>query len=229
MAEIGPVHRHQDILQVADLAWHPAGKTVPHVDAAIAHQPVFLLDRVLGHQAPCLRQSLADHCHSQRRARHDTQRRTRQRINPPGVQAGSIQPANDAPDLTQTPLERSAPAMPQTPLPMMRRFYRIQPNQGYTLLSNNEGMREGLARRLALIILQRHLQAAFGVADAEALLYRADTPNSKVIIAADCAADEQFLYRGTVRINNDPLSGDVLHAGNVPHFSIEAGASNLAG
>jgi hypothetical protein len=37
-------------------------------------EPIDLLDRVLGHQAACLGQRLADHRDSERRAGHDDQR-----------------------------------------------------------------------------------------------------------------------------------------------------------
>jgi hypothetical protein len=52
VVEIGPVHRHQDILASGDLVRHPADETVPHVNAVVAEQPIHLLDRVFGHQAP---------------------------------------------------------------------------------------------------------------------------------------------------------------------------------
>jgi len=65
MRELGPIHRHKDVPALADLVRHPAGKAVPHVDACVAEQTVHLLDRVLGHQAAGLGQSMADHRHSQ--------------------------------------------------------------------------------------------------------------------------------------------------------------------
>jgi hypothetical protein len=103
MVEVGPVHRHQDVLLGGKLLRHPAGETVPHVDACVAHQPVDLLDRMLRHQPTRLRQRLADHRHRQRCSRHHTQRRIGQRIDPLGVKVRPIQPANEATDLFQTP------------------------------------------------------------------------------------------------------------------------------
>lgn len=100
MVEVRPVHRHQDVALRADLPRHPAGKAVPHVDAGVAQQPVHLLDRMLGDQAAGLRQSLADHCHRQRCARHHPERGTCQRIDPFGMQVRPVEPANEAPNLS---------------------------------------------------------------------------------------------------------------------------------
>ena len=58
--ELGPVHGHEGVPARADLVRHPGGEAVPHVDALVAEQPVHLLDRVLGDQAPRLGQRLAD-------------------------------------------------------------------------------------------------------------------------------------------------------------------------
>ena len=96
LVEIGPIHRHQDVPALADLMRHPTGETVPNVDAAVAEQPVDLLDRVLGHQAAGLRQRLADHRHRQRRRLHHAERGTSQRRDPLGVQVGPYNsPMND--------------------------------------------------------------------------------------------------------------------------------------
>ena len=95
MVEIGPVHRHQNVALRADLMRHPAGEAVPHVDAAVAHQPVHLLDRMLGHQSARLRQCLADHGHRQRGARHHPKRRAGQRIDTLGVKVRPIQTADE--------------------------------------------------------------------------------------------------------------------------------------
>ena len=95
VVEIGPVHRHQDVPALADLVRHPAGETVPHVDAVVAQQPVHLLDRVLGHQAPRLGQRLADHRHRQRCGRHHAQRGAGQGVDPLGMQVSAIHPAQE--------------------------------------------------------------------------------------------------------------------------------------
>jgi crotonobetainyl-CoA:carnitine CoA-transferase CaiB-like acyl-CoA transferase len=71
--------------------------------------------------------------------------------------------------------------------------------------------------------------ASYTAADAEAILNQKDIPNSKVFTAADCATDEQFLYRGMVREVDDPLLGTVLHGGVVPHFPEDPGAVRWAG
>ena len=105
--EVGPVHRHQDVLLGGKLLRHPAGETVPHVDACVAHQPVDLLDRVLRHQPT--RRRLADHRRRQRRSRHPTQRRIGQRLNPLGVRVRPIQPATEATALSQTPTRTLCP------------------------------------------------------------------------------------------------------------------------
>ena len=74
VVEIGPVHRHQDVPALADLMRHPAGETVPHVDAVVAQHPVDLLDRVLGDQTSGLRERLSDHRDRERRGLHDAER-----------------------------------------------------------------------------------------------------------------------------------------------------------
>ena len=50
----------------------------------------------------------------------------------------------------------------------------------------------------------------------EAVLQTANIPHTRVYTVADCAADEQFLARGMVRRQHDPLLGDTLHPGVVP-------------
>ena len=102
MVEIGPVHRHQDILTASDLMWHPAGETVPYVDAVIAEQPIHLFDRMLGHQTTSLGQRMADHRNRQRRRRHHAKRRTSKRIDTLGVQVRPIQPPNKRADVVKT-------------------------------------------------------------------------------------------------------------------------------
>ncbi len=103
MVKVGPVHRDQDVRAAAHLLRDPVGKAVPHVDARVAHQPVHLLDRMLGHQAARLRQGLADHRHRQRRACHHTKRGPRQCVDPFGMQVIAIQPADETTHVLQTP------------------------------------------------------------------------------------------------------------------------------
>ena len=55
--EVGPVHGDDDVVARSYQMWHPAGEALPDVDAAVAEQAIDLLDRVLGHQAACLRHS----------------------------------------------------------------------------------------------------------------------------------------------------------------------------
>ena len=55
-----------------------------------------------------------------------------------------------------------------------------------------------------------------GAPELLARLEAADVPACKVYTAADCAADEQFRFRGMVREVADPLFGSVLHTGIVP-------------
>lgn len=71
--------------------------------------------------------------------------------------------------------------------------------------------------------------AQFGAAEVETVLNNADIPTSKAFTTADCARDEQFLHRGMVRTVRDPLFGDVLHAGIVPHFPDDPGQVRWAG
>jgi hypothetical protein len=103
MVQIGPVHRYQDILAPGDLLRHPAGETVPYVDAVVAEQPIHLLDCVLGHQTPGLGQRMADHRHRQRRRRHHAKRRASQRIDSFGVQVRPIQLADKRSNVAKTP------------------------------------------------------------------------------------------------------------------------------
>jgi hypothetical protein len=93
--EIGPVHRDQDILALANLMRHPAGETVPNVDAVVTQQPVHLLDGMLCLQASGLRQRLADQRHRQRGGRHCAERSPGQRSDAPGVQVGAVEFANE--------------------------------------------------------------------------------------------------------------------------------------
>lgn len=95
VVEIGPVHGHQDVAVPADLMRHPVRETVPNIDAVVAQQPIHLLDRVLGRQAPRLRQRLADRRHRQRGRVHQPERRIRQRTDPLGVQVHAIQTVDE--------------------------------------------------------------------------------------------------------------------------------------
>jgi hypothetical protein len=53
--EVGPVHRHHDLLALADDVLDPRREQLPRRDTGIAEQPVDLLDRVLVGDAPRLR------------------------------------------------------------------------------------------------------------------------------------------------------------------------------
>ena len=68
--EVGPVHRHDDVLARSDHFRDPAGKDIPGLDPGIAQQPVDLLDGMLGQKAARLSQRLADHRDAQRGTRH---------------------------------------------------------------------------------------------------------------------------------------------------------------
>ena len=57
----------------------------------------------------------------------------------------------------------------------------------------------------------------------------ASIPASFIYTAADCAADPQFRARGMVREVVDPLHGQVLHAGIVPHVPEDPGSIRWAG
>src|SRR3546814_14526015 len=57
----------------------------------------------------------------------------------------------------------------------------------------------------------------------------ADVPNSKVYTAKDCAEDPQYLARRMVRSVADPIHGEVLQAGIVPHIPQSPGEVRWAG
>lgn len=61
------------------------------------------------------------------------------------------------------------------------------------------------------------------------LLVDANIPSTRIYTAADVAADPQFVHRGMVRNVDDPLLGQVLHPGIVPHFTKQPGAIRWAG
>jgi len=61
------------------------------------------------------------------------------------------------------------------------------------------------------------------------ILENEDIPASKVYTAADCASDAQYRHRKMVRKVDDPLFGEVLHPGIVPHVSESPGTIRWAG
>jgi hypothetical protein len=63
--EVGPVHGNDNVVARSHQMRHPAGEALPNADAAVAEQAIDLFDRVLGYQAACLRQGLADHRHGE--------------------------------------------------------------------------------------------------------------------------------------------------------------------
>src|SRR3978361_460852 len=143
IVEIGPVHRHQDILTASDLMWHPAGETVPYVDAVIAEQPIHLFDRMLGHQTTSLGQPMADQRNRQRRRRYHAKRRTSKRIDTLGVQVRPIQPPNKRADVVKTtkPPIHLHHTVPQTRLQLKR--LQNSSNRAYTRVTENEGFVRG--------------------------------------------------------------------------------------
>jgi len=72
--KVRPVHGDDDIGVRSYQVRRSAREALPDVDAAVAKQAIHLLDRVLGHQAACVRQRLANHYDGNRRAGHHTQR-----------------------------------------------------------------------------------------------------------------------------------------------------------
>lgn len=72
--------------------------------------------------------------------------------------------------------------------------------------------------------------ATLDVAELEAQLAGADIPATRVFTIADCAEDAQYLARDMIRPVQDPLVGEVLHPGIVPHMGDEnAGGIAWAG
>lgn len=69
----------------------------------------------------------------------------------------------------------------------------------------------------------------FTADDLKAKLDGADVPNSKVYTAKDCAEDPQYLARRMVRSVSDPIHGEVLQAGIVPHIPQSPGEVRWAG
>jgi formyl-CoA transferase len=66
-------------------------------------------------------------------------------------------------------------------------------------------------------------------AELERMLEAADVPATRAYTAADCAADEQFRFRGMVREVEDARLGPMLHPGIVPHLPQDGGAIRWAG
>jgi hypothetical protein len=139
MVEVGPVHCHQDVAALAELLRHPTAEAIPNVDACIAHQPVDLLDCVLGHQPARLSQRLTDHRHRQRRTRHHAQRGRCQRIHPLGVQVRSVQTADKAPHLAQTSTRNRRLDHAPHPFPVMHTVYKAVANRGYSASEKMRG------------------------------------------------------------------------------------------
>jgi len=69
----------------------------------------------------------------------------------------------------------------------------------------------------------------FPGAEVERMVSEADIPSCLLYTAAEIAADPQFRKRGMVREVNDPLFGQVLHAGVVPHVSDNPGTVRWPG
>lgn len=63
----------------------------------------------------------------------------------------------------------------------------------------------------------------------ERLLIEANIPSTLIYTAADIAADPQFATRGMVRKVRDPLLGETLHPGVVPHFPAHPGTIRWTG
>jgi 3-oxoacyl-[acyl-carrier protein] reductase len=79
--------------------WHPASEALPNIDATVAEQAIHLFDRVLGHQAACLRQGLANHRDGQRSPGHDAQRGRGERVHALCVEAVAVQAVNERADV----------------------------------------------------------------------------------------------------------------------------------
>ena len=66
-------------------------------------------------------------------------------------------------------------------------------------------------------------------ADLNRMLKASDIPATVAYTAAEIAADKQLRMRGMVRDVADPLFGNVLHAGIVPHVPDDPGAIRWTG
>jgi crotonobetainyl-CoA:carnitine CoA-transferase CaiB-like acyl-CoA transferase len=69
----------------------------------------------------------------------------------------------------------------------------------------------------------------FPGAEVDRMVSEADIPSCLLYTAAEITADPQFRKRGMVREVNDPLFGQVLHAGVVPHVSDNPGTVRWPG
>jgi crotonobetainyl-CoA:carnitine CoA-transferase CaiB-like acyl-CoA transferase len=69
----------------------------------------------------------------------------------------------------------------------------------------------------------------FPGAEVDRMVSEADIPSCLLYTAVEIAADPQFRKRGMVREVNDPLFGQVLHAGVVPHVSDDPGTVRWPG
>lgn len=67
------------------------------------------------------------------------------------------------------------------------------------------------------------------LSDLEKMLADAEIPASRIYTAADIAADSQFRARGMVRTVDDPLLGEMLHPGIVPHVAESPGSIRRTG
>jgi hypothetical protein len=109
--KLGPVHGDDNFPPRSHQMGNPASKALPNVNLGrsllrpvlVTEQAVDLLDRMLGHQAPRLRQCLPDHRHRQRGARHHPESRPGQRIDPFGMHVVLIQIVNECSDIPQLP------------------------------------------------------------------------------------------------------------------------------
>src|SRR5713101_6603650 len=140
--ELGPVHGDDNFPSRAHQMRDPVGEALPNIDLLIAEQAVNLLDRVLGHQTPSLRQSLPDHRHRQRGARHDPERRPRQGINPLGMNAVPVQIVDEIPNILELPAKpplRLLHGTLEAKIPNMLRIWHQGPQY---LAVKNEGIRE---------------------------------------------------------------------------------------
>ena len=84
--EVGPIHRHNDGLALADGVANPGREQIPNAHALVAQEAIDLLDGVLVGPPARLRQRMADHGDGERSAGHHPERGVRQRQHPLGAQ-----------------------------------------------------------------------------------------------------------------------------------------------
>ena len=101
--EVGPVHGNDHFPPRSHQMGNPVSKALPNVNLLVTEQAVDLLDRMLGHQAPGLRQCLPNHRHRQRGARHHPERRPDQRIDPFGMNVVLIQIVDERANILELP------------------------------------------------------------------------------------------------------------------------------